>query len=195
MRKSFFLFSLFSVLGMVALFASCAGTVARKPGFEPVYLTDTAAYHLLTPDCIEKTMDMPQQISGRYGTNEFIMEVYVLADENSVTIVLYNSFGAEMARLLFDGRVVNFVSNYFPKSVKPEYIVADFQLVFYTMSELAGELRQGALDITETRTDTFETRRVLLGNEPIIEITKTPTEITYINHIRDYRYTLRGDFQ
>jgi hypothetical protein len=127
------------------------------------------------------------------------MEAFVLANDRQISMILFNSLGAEIARIYFDGETITFESNYFPKNMRAEYIAADFQLVFYKPEALESALRTSALRLKIEKNATgegyLEKRQVFDNDRVIIEITKTPTEIQYINILRGYSYTLRGDFR
>jgi hypothetical protein len=185
---------------VVALFLSCAS--GPETGERPVYLTDSAAFRLLPPSCIEKPLDMAQQISGTYNSRtykakQFIMDAYVIADSARISMILFSAMGGEIADLSFDKENLQFKSDYFPKNLKAEYIVADFQLVFYDAGRLAEELESAGLRLVTRRDGGMkktEKREVLNDGTVIIEIVKTSSEVRYTNHVRGYQYTLRGDF-
>jgi hypothetical protein len=194
MRKLFVLFN------CVVLF-SCSGIPTGKTAIAPVYLDDKKAYRLLMPFCVEKDIDMQQQILGTYQGREFIFESFVIADKSRITMIIYNSMGVEIGRFDYDGKNIAFASDFFPQSIKPEYIAADFQFVFYNFEELENALKNSGLSIAlsqdknEGGAIVKETRQIRNADNLIIEISKTPTEITYTNYLRSYAYTLRGYFE
>jgi hypothetical protein len=160
-----------------------------------VYVTDRARYTLLSPAAIEFPLDGPQQIEGRYGSEEFILEAWVKADESGLTMALFNSFGADFGELSLDDTGVSFVSTVFPPSVKGEYVAADFQFCFYRVDLLREALGAAGLTlITQTGSRGEERRIIRAGKRTIIEVEKSPGMVTYINHLRGYAYTLRGAF-
>jgi hypothetical protein len=179
------------LLGFIALglLTSCA-----SPPAAPVFLTDRAAFALLPPSAIERPLDMPQQISGAYRDQQFIMDAWVSADETQMSMFLFNSLGAEIARLSFDGKNAAFESSYFPKNLRAEYIAADFQMVFYKPEALARALGKAGLRFESSGNGQNEMRTVWNGKQKIINIEKKPDEIRYENYLRRYSYILRGDF-
>ena len=167
---------------------SCASVRGNRPF---AYLTDRSKYILLPPDGIEYPMDMPQQISASYGGRDFLFNAWVQAGEAGFDMTLLNELGATMGELSYRDGEVSFSSPVFPKSLKPEYIVADFQLCFYNALLLRQALEKCGLsfEYTDVR------RRVLQGKNVIIEIEKNLNSVRLVNHLRGYAYTLEGEFQ
>jgi len=200
--KLLFLF-LFCVAGII----SCA-SVAKK---EILYvnLTDSSKFVLLPPQGIEQTMDMAQFLSAEVRGQNYFFNAWVKADENAIEMALFNEFGASLGELSYRNSVVQFSSAVFPKAVlqfiKPEYIIADFQLCFYDPLLLGKALKDSGLILEITDRDSrhsdssyndsrYGSRRILNGNELIIEIEKTGTSVKLVNHLRKYSYTLEGAF-
>jgi hypothetical protein len=178
--------------------ASCA-TKLSAPLFSPVYVTDQAKYVLLPPSNIAVPLDMPQQIWGMYGKQEFVLDAWVQADEQAVNMVLFNSFGAGMGEISFYEKGIAFSSLVFPASLKPEYIIADFQFCFYQTDAVSTALKACGLSLfTEQQSagegEYKEIRRIVEGTHTVIEIEKTKTRVRYTNYVRGYTYTLGGDF-
>ena len=61
----------------------------------------------------------------------YFLNAWLKADKTEMEIILFNELGANMGELMYREGMVNFSSPVFPKSLRPEYIVADFQLCFY----------------------------------------------------------------
>ena len=181
------------VLLFSLLFFSACGGHSSKNNYGPVYLTDSVSFELLAPEHIEKDLDMFQRISGTYGKNQFDTNAWVKADKTEIVMELLNDMGSSLGTLVFSGAELNFKSSFFPRNIKIEYALADFQLCFYKTDALRSAL--GALALkAETDMAGNETRRIYNGNECIIEIEKTPGYVRYINHLRSYTYTILGDF-
>jgi hypothetical protein len=176
------------VCAVSALFISCASSRQSLP--RSVYLTNKAAFELLPPSDIEAPLDGVQQIEGSFGGKKYLMDAYVLANDGKITMILYNAMGAELASALYDGRAVTFNSAFFPKNIKAEYLVADFQLVFYKKAALEKRLRACGLRFESTDT----TRIIYADGKPVITITKSARIIHYVNHLRGYSYMIRGNF-
>jgi hypothetical protein len=187
----------FQAIFLILLLASCK-TQAKYSPYAPVAITDRRNYFLLPPQAIEKPLDMPQQIAGRYGEQEFIMDCWVQANERGITIALFNSFGTEAGYLAFTEGAVSFFSSVFPSALKAEYIVADFQFCFYRVDLLSQALKDSGLtlivEIRDGVAESQEVRTIFSGKKPIVEVVKTGSSVSLKNFLRDYSYTLRGIF-
>lgn len=136
-------------------------------------------------------MDNYQLVSASYGGRNYQMNAWVRADETGIDMTLLNELGANMGELIWRGEAVSFSSPVFPQSLNPQYIIADFQLCFYSAASVAHALEESGLSFEETETG----RRVLNGNIVIIEITKSQNVVRFVNHLRGYVYTMEGDFK
>lgn len=179
--------------------SSCVTNKPENPFVSPVYVTNQVKYILLPPEDIAVSLDMVQHISGIYGKQQFVMDTWVQADVSSITMMFFNNFGSNMGELLYDGKTVLLESPYFPSSLKPEYVIADFQFCFYRSDILAEALKDIGLileinNIEIPGTDPLERRIILSGTKKIIEIEKTPKRVLYNNILRGYSYTLEGEF-
>jgi len=150
------------------------------------------------------TMDMAQFLSAEFGGQNYFFNAWVKADENEMEMTFFNELGASLGELSYRNGVVHFSSNIIPRSVlrsfKPEYFIADFQLCFYDPFLLDKSLKDSGLVLETTDGDSRHgdsrhgSRRILNGNEVIIEIEKTGNTVKLVNHLRKYSYTLEGDF-
>ena len=182
-----------TVLVFINLY-SCASAASAKQPY--VYLTDNAKYILLSPGGIEKPMDAAQYISASYGGQDYFFNAWVKADKTGMDIALFNELGAAIAELSYKDGVVSLSSRVLPGSLRPEYIVADFQLCFYEPVLLRQAIKECGL-VLETRggsqEGTMNIRRILRGKRLIIEIEKAHQEVKLKNYQRGYSYTLKGD--
>jgi hypothetical protein len=187
---------LFCLIALEAvLAASCVTGGIGPSGLPVVYLTDRSKYVLLPPGNIERPLDMAQHIVALYNGREYLFDAWVKADESEITMAVFNNFGAGMGELVYRRRAISFSSAAFPSSLKPEYIVADFQLCFSGIDEVAGALDNCGLGLeTEHDGKGREKRRVTDGKNIIIEIEKTSDAVRYVNRLRGYSYTLEGEF-
>ena len=158
------------------------------------YLTDNSKFILLPPRGIEQAMDMAQYISAEFRGQSYFLNAWVKADENAMEMTFFYEMGASIGDLSYRDGAVHFSSAVFPRAVlrafKPEYILADFQLCFYDPFLLGKALEDGGL-VLEIQDGN---RRILRGNEVIINIIKTGNTVRLENHLRGYAYTLEGDF-
>jgi len=149
---------------------------------------------LLPTEGIERDMDMVQLISAEFGDRNFFINAWVKANQNGIDMAFFNEMGASIGELSYRNGAARFSSTIVPmafiRSFKPEYIIADFQLSFYDPVLLDNSLKDGGL-VLETNDGN---RRILSGNEVIIEIEKTDNTVKLVNHLRGYTLTLEGDF-
>jgi hypothetical protein len=184
-------FAFLAVLILIPIcLCSCASRSAVNKKQLFVYLTNRAQYILLPPGGIEKPMDMAQYISIAYGGQDFYFNAWVQADETGMEMTLFNELGTAMGELRYSEGFINLSSPAFPDSLKPEYIVADFQLCFYDPLMLREALKNCGLAFEADETS----RRVMEGKNIIINIEKNQNIIQIKNHLRGYVYTLEGDF-
>jgi len=180
---------------VIILFLCCCSCTSKTPIREKplnVYLTGGSSYRLLPPEKIENPLDMAQRISASWQGKNYFFNAWIKADETGIEMALSNELGAHMGELSYrDGRI-SFSSPVIPSSLlKPEYIVADFQLCFYS----APALRQALENCGLVLESTDNSRRILEGKTVIIEIEKSQNTVRLINHLRGYTYTLEGNFE
>ena len=187
LKAVIFLVSL--VCGLIC-FCSCATGVKYREDRPHAYLTDTSSFILLPTGAVGKSMDMAQRISASYQGRDFFMMAWVKADETVIEMTLLSEMGTTIGELSYRDELISFSSEVFPASLKPEYIIADFQLCFYDTVLLARALKNCGLDMESSGS----ARRVLRGKNLIYEIEKNNEEVRLTNHLRGYAYTLEGDF-
>jgi len=172
---------------------SCAST-AKKKDILYVNLTDSSRFVLLPTEGIEQNMDMLQFLSSEFMGRNIFFQAWVKADENVIEMMLFNELGASMGELSYRNGTINFSSAILPRTVmqlfNPVYIIADFQLCFYDPILLGRALEDSGL-VLETN---GSSRRILSGNDVIIEIEKTENTVELVNHLRKYTYVMEGDF-
>ena len=184
-RKPYLFFLL--IAGAVLCIFSCA-TAAVRDDRPFIWITDKSKFILLSPQNIEKTLDGYQLMSASFAGQNYYMISWVKADETGMDITLMNEMGANLGELIWRDGNISFSSTVFPDSMPPEYIIADFQLCFYSSAALSQALKKSGLTLAETETS----RHIYMKNVPIIEIIKGQNSITFNNHLRGYTYTLEG---
>lgn len=179
---------------LICLISCAGGPEAVKPAAKKqfyAFLSDRAKYILLPPSEIEKPLDMPQLVSASYGGRDYYLNTWVKADETGIDMILFSELGANMGELSYRENAVSFSSPVFPQSLKPEYIVADFQLCFYNAAALERALFDAGLVLEIAGTS----RRIFNGKNLVMEIEKKPDAVKLVNYLRGYSYTLEGDFE
>ena len=182
---------------LLALFVSCAAR-GSAGNYGPVLVAPDVSFRLLPPRDIEKNIDHFQWISGVYGARQFAFNALVRADEKEIVMELFGDMGNSLGTLDYDGTKLLFDSSWLPKNIKAEYAVADIQFCYYRIEALRAAL-PGLRVETET-VNGGETRRFYRGGTLIIEIEKSPrpgggdrgSRLRYVNHLRNYSYTIEG---
>ena len=146
-----------------------------------------------------------------FGGQVFDFNVYVISDSEKLSMTILNEFGTTLGNLFYNGSLLDFESTVFPKNLKAEYIVADFQLCLYQFDNLKTELSKIGLEFENTleyETDgtCIETRILRQKNKMVSKITKNfitdsvsaentkmLKSIRYENFLRGYSYTLTGE--
>jgi len=181
----------FVFLAVIFLFCICSCATRAKEERLYVYLADGARFVLLPTAAIEKPMDMAQFISASFMDQSHFFQAWVRANETAMDITLFNELGAAMGDLSYRDGIISFYSRVLPRSLRPEYIVADFQLCFYDTALLRRSLEEAGLSLAVQG----NTRRIYNRRDLIIEIERAPGKVNFINHLRGYTYTLEGDFE
>jgi hypothetical protein len=73
----------------------------------------------LPPAYIEKALDMPRQITGSYGAQEFVMDARIKAGDHEICMAFFNSLGINMGEFSFREEGIFFSSAVFPSAFKP----------------------------------------------------------------------------
>jgi len=179
---------------VIIFFLCCCSCSPRVPNKETrlyVYLAGSSKYFLLPSGDIENSLDMAQHISASWQGRDYFFNAWVKADEAGMEMTLLNELGVSMGELSYRDGHASFSSQVFPNSLKPEYIIADFQLCFYNIPALSLALKNCGLTIIGTENG----RRIVQGKKLIIEIEKSRNAVRLVNHLRGYAYTLEGNFE
>ena len=173
---------------------SCTSTPRNIEAEKQVYLTDTTYVNILPPSVATVNLQMFQQVVGSYSGQNFQMDAFLILNQDEINVTLMNSFGTTMGTLLYTPSTMEFQTALFPASIKPAYIIFDFQLCFYPVEELKRELEDSGLSLNLTKDDSQELREIRDKDRLIISILKENEKIQYVNNERNYSYTIYGDF-
>ncbi|MCL2179251.1 MAG: DUF3261 domain-containing protein [Proteobacteria bacterium] len=180
---------------LLLLLPSWLGCPAHSPQNGPpaVYFSNQASFSPLPPQYIEKPMDMLQRISGSHGDKHFHMSAWVKANNEEMVMEFWGDMGNSLGTFHYNHQGLHFSSSAFPQHFRPEYVLADFQLCFYSPMALRNALGKLTL-YTQQPTSGVEIRRLYEGETCLVEIEKTPHRVHYKNHLRGYAYSIEGDF-
>ncbi len=165
----------------------------------PVYVTNSKKISLLSPSSMEGEKTCLQSLEGSFGQKTFSLLCYLQLDSKGIFVSLMNEFGSGMGELSFDGSSVSFSSSVFPKKLKAEYIVSDFQFAYYKSRDLEETFSKAGLKFVENQEEicgiegVAEVRRIFEDQkcEKCIEkIVKQGKVIIIENYLRNYSYVL-----
>ncbi len=190
MKQKIFLILFASIL----LLSSCHTTNNLAYDF-PVYITNTKRISLLPVSGIEKNVDILQHISGNFGKQHFSLQSYTIADDNGISLNLMNEMGTDLGFLSFQNNQLELNSAFFPKNIKLQYIIIDFQFCYYSPSVIAPVLKNSDLTFKVTTTVSADSEteiRTIYDNKKCIEtIEKKKNYIKITNNLRKYEYILQ----
>lgn len=172
------------------LIAACVSSAKRSTGMK-VFVTDSKAVMLLPPEDAWHDVDTIQFFTGSYGGTKMAMIAYTECTTEKISVVMMNDLGIEIASLLYTASGLSLKSSFLPVSAKPEYIVMDFQNVYYNPDALCKLYSAAGLSFTVCNDDGFEVRTIAEGNTIIEVIEKSPEGIVITNYLRNYKYTLK----
>jgi hypothetical protein len=161
---------------------------------DAVFITDAKKYTLLPAQELKDTKNSFQIISGAYGKKKFVIQSYTAADKKSITMDLMNEMGTGLGQLSYKDGQAHCTSSFFPKQLKPAYIIADFQFCYYDEDSLKTAFNNENMIFTVTCTTPkkdVQTRKIFDGENCIEEITITSDSVHLINHLRGYEYSLK----
>ncbi len=182
---------LFLGLLLLGLLSSCASTKGAYVSKYKVFVTNTKRVSLLPTRCMDGSMDSLMLFNGSFGDTKFSMQAYIYSDDAEMEVVLLNEFGAGMGTLFYADDSVELDSALFPSSLKPEYIVADFQNAFYDAQALKSNYESNGLSFTVAVDSQGRELRQILNKGTVIEsIEKFGGVTTITNRLRGYTYIL-----
>ncbi len=178
------------VLLFTLFFVSCKSTNLSSH-LNSVYVTNTKKVPVLPPECMQGELDALNLFTGSFNGETFSTPVYVQADESGLYLLLLNDFGVGMGELSFDGKEASLDSPLFPKELKAEYIILDFQNAYYDVNSLKSTYNASKIQFEQNfESDGTEIRRILNGSKLIEEIVIQNGKVVIENKLRGYTYTL-----
>lgn len=179
----------------VIVFSLQACRTFSKNELPKVYITKSKSVKLLPPSSCSVTEDSSQIFSGTFANNHIDCILYTESTKENLSICILNTLGIEMGSLFFDGQNFEFDSNFFPRSFKAEYILSDFQSVYYDFDDLKENYEKAFLDFVQEKKDDFYTRKIYDKENLLQEIQFTLKEnrvheINVKNYIHGYEYKI-----
>jgi len=157
-----------------------------------VYVTDTKPVFLLPAEAIGHSIAIHQSIEGYYSSQTYFLEAIVEAGGKGIFITGLSSFGTQVYSLAFHDSVIEF-SSAAAGGIKPEYMLADFELCYFPSEQVASMLRNAGFGFEEIMQEKGFTRRILNGDKVIIEILRDGNVMQYRNLLRGYGYSIQEE--
>jgi hypothetical protein len=184
-----------SVLWAAALVACLLGCQTIDPSqgrqVSRVYLTDTRTIELLPPSASGGAFESYQQIEGSYHGQTYYLDAYVQSDGERFVMAAFNALGTKVFEMEQTAGSVRFSASFSPGNMKPEYILADYQLCFFPFEAVRRNLSLAGLAFEEKDDGDARVRTVSSEGRTIIEIRRTAREVRYTNLLRGYQYIVR----
>lgn len=149
-------------------------------------MTDELAVPLLPAKAISKEVDEYQYFEGAFAQRKFSSLLYLHADSSQIRILMLSEMGVEIGSIVYDGETCSMQSAFFPKTMKPEYIILDLQNTYCSADALYEHYRKYSLDFAEEG----NVRTLSKDGKVIEQITRNGKSILINNILRNYTYTL-----
>jgi hypothetical protein len=138
---------------------------------------------------LDTDLDLAQHIKGSYGGKTYFLDAYAKADSKGLDMVGIDAMGTEVFDLSYaKAKGIRFSSAMGMSAVKPEYVVADFQLAYYPFNEIKSALAKYGLDFVESEELGIPVKTLSRSGRVIARIETRPTGMRYENLLRGYSY-------
>ncbi|MBQ4839064.1 DUF3261 domain-containing protein [Pseudoalteromonas luteoviolacea] len=179
----------FSLVLMISIVSACALIKVHEQG--TVHLTGHVTMSLgsVAKELQGKHFAQLLQFKVNDQVNELIVQLEF--KQREMSMVAMTTTGLPIFEQTFRDDGTHHLHSYIElPEVKPEYVIADIQLVHWPI-ELLQQNLHGAR-ITEEYVGSELKRVVLVDERPIIEISKSPEKTIYVNLERNYKIELSG---
>lgn len=157
------------------------------------YIADDLALPLLDTSLLRGSLDLSQRVRGSYGGKVYFLDVLSKADSEGVDMVCLGSMGAAIMDLSYSkSKGIRFSSADGMGRIKPEYIVADFQIAYYPFDAVKAALAPYGLDYERHDRDGVPTRALSRAGKTILTIEELPDGLRLTNLLRGYSYEARA---
>ncbi|MCJ8272090.1 MAG: DUF3261 domain-containing protein [Psychrosphaera sp.] len=173
------------------LLSGCASNSPRPaPQSNTVALTDNSQYTLAKTPANLIGQGYLSHIKGSHNDNDYELLVQVELNKNNIVMVGTTVSGLELFELVwFDHKPWQLKQSSLAKAIKPEYLLADFQLVHWPLPSINEHLKGAKM--TQNETNALRERVVKQGQQPIITITSQAQQTTFEQHSRGYRLNIK----
>lgn len=155
-----------------------------------VYVTNKKTVNLLSPLYMNGTEDTFYSFRGTFAGETFHCIIYNQSSQDGISLLISNEFGLDMGSLIFAPGELTFTSTFFPRELRPEYIIADFQNASYDERALSENYARAGLSFVVKTLEDTSVRRVISDKDVIEEITVRSDSFVVKNVLRGYSYIL-----
>lgn len=175
---------------VVLLLCSCVSSKTYDAG--AVFLTDEKTFSLLPVTMMGDDYESYQLITGTFmDSDPMAFEAYIVCNKTTIDISVMSSTGQSIATVIYGAEGVTFSSAFIsPAQFRPEYILADIQLLLYPFETLRESLSRSELDFQESVDGDMVIRKLFDGEQLIWTSQQTPYHIHVENALRGYSYDI-----
>lgn len=203
------IFSVFLTFFLISCSSAKIGIEKNKEKLSPVYITNAKKINLLknnefseNRENVEK-IDVMQLISGNFSNQNFEFLANLIINDEEISFSLLSPMGTDLGNFSYRDNFVNFYSDFFPKKMKAEYIIADIQNAYFPFENLKQNFEKAGLTFTQEiqvisdKNDSQNSknkviiRRIYDKNQLIETISVFNDIITIENNLRNYKYVLQ----
>ncbi|HED18843.1 MAG TPA: DUF3261 domain-containing protein [Gammaproteobacteria bacterium] len=180
------------VFGLVIL-AGCS--MLSRPAHIVVPLTETHKIQLPPPKSLGRNIRLNQLATWEQGEQINRIQFIVEVDDNSIRMVGLTPWGTQMFSVdLGPGGLKYDRFTGMADDFRPEYMLTDFMLTYWSREQLVTVLRDGGLELVETY-EPIHQRSILADGKTIIRIEYDDTsrwngKVMFINLYRNYRFQI-----
>lgn len=187
------------VLLLIFSVASCTstGSAERTAASAGLRLGRNSTYTLAATACIQNEIAEFQKIEGRFEKRQFNFLAYTVANDSVIDIIILNELGMEIGAATYNGDTVTSSGFFNTYGLPADYLVADFQLVYYRPECLETAFSGSDIRITEEHNEAgVPCRNIYEAGELISTIEYREDVLTFTNILRGYSYIIySGDAQ
>ncbi len=180
---------------MLLFLMGCKGRAYHALHPEPVYLSKTATFALISPNEWAPTLESQTLMQATYASKNYTFQFVLSMTTSNITVLGLTDTGQELFRLGYEQDHLSF-SSLIPKNrLKPEYLLADIELAYFPIEILNDRLHASGLTLIVSDNK----RLIYEGTAPIITIDFSPPTdnatgarplMIYTHHMHGYTYSI-----
>lgn len=182
---------LFVLAATVWMLSACASSSKSLKENAVVYYSNSKSGELISPEFFENSLEENQQMQGHYGEKKITGMSWMQLNDSLIHLMIFSSMGNEIANLVYTKDSLIFTSKWMDaKKVKPEYIIADIQFVYYPKNVLEKHFKKVGLEFKELKNEDVFVRTLSENDTLLMKMEKSKNQIRFENLIRKYEYQI-----